>query len=432
MKLREYIINLYQELGIDSDANKIVYEYYDDLKSEGILAEGMEKESYKRYCRSIRQFIEQKQLYNNDVDGENDVANFNTKLHRENQRLKDLRRIETKEVREQERIQNALLEVNNELLKLLEKQNLTKFTKEHPVKDVEHYGVINLSDLHLNELINSESIKNKYDFEIASKRLKKLAHNSKKIFSQYKIKTVLLALTGDLLNSDRRLDEMLSMATNRTQATLLSSYLLEQFILDLNKSFNIKIATVIGNESRVNPEFAFTEIIASDSYDIMIHNILKIMFKNCKGVEFIEGGIIEKVVSLGGFNILLLHGDKLNQGSLERSIHGKMAKYSQQGTVIDYVLFGHLHETRISDFYARSASLCGGNAYSDEGLNLISKASQNIFIVNAKHKDIHGIKIDLQNTDDIEGYNIIKELESYNAKSLDKLRETKVIVQVVI
>lgn len=430
MKLREYIINLYQQLGVGEDSNKQVYEYYDTLRNEGLLSEDVEKDSFKRYCRNIRQFVDQKNLYSQD--SENDVANFNTKLHRENQRLKDLRRIETKEVREQERIQNALLEVNNELIKQLEKQNLTKFTKEYNVKDSTHYGIINLSDLHLNELVNAESISNKYDFNIASQRLKKLAHNSKKLFSQYKIKTVLLALTGDMLNSDKRLDEMLSMATNRTQATLLSCYLLAQFILDLNKNFNIKIASVVGNESRVNPEYAFTELIASDSYDVMIHNILKIMFKDCKGIEFIGGGIIEKVVSLDEFNILLLHGDKLNQSSLERSIHSKMAKYSQQGISIDYVIFGHLHESRISDFYARSSSLVGSNSYSDEGLNLISKASQNIFIVDSKAKDIHAIKVDLQNVNDIIGYNIIKELEAYNAKALDKLKDNKVIVQVII
>jgi len=430
--LREKIIELYNEYGIDSSSNKLVYEHYNELKNEGFIGEDTSELSFQKYACIIRRYIEQKGLY--ILDDENDLADFNSKLHRENQRLKDLRRIETKDTREQERLTNALLEANNELLKVIEKHSvqLQKTTKEHSVKDTEHYGVINLSDLHLNELINSESISNKFDFDIASKRLKKLAINAKKMFASYKVKTILIAMTGDLLNSDRRLDELLSMATNRTQATLLSCYLLQQFILDLNKSFNIKIASVIGNESRVREEYGFSEIIASDSYDVMIENILKIMFKNCKGIDFVLGGPIEKVVSLNGFTILMLHGDKLNQTSLERSIYSKIAKYAHKDVRVDYVLFGHLHEARISDYYARCASLAGGNAYSDEGLNLISKASQNIFIIDSKNKDIHGIKVDLQNTNDIVGYNIIKELEAYNAKSNNKLHESKVIVQVVV
>jgi hypothetical protein len=63
---------------------------------------------------------------------------------------------------------------------------------------------------------------------------------------------------------------------------------------------------------------------------------------------------------------------------------------------------------------------------------LISKASQNIFIINAKAKDIHGMKVDLQSTEGYVGYNIDKELEAYNSKSVSKLHENKVLIQVVV
>jgi predicted phosphodiesterase len=355
-------------------------------------------------------------------------------LHKDNQRLKDLRRIDSKLLREDIRTSNVLEELNKSFIKLLENNNLKSFTKQHkaPNDKVLSYGVINLTDLHFNELISAESISNKYDFDIAGKRLKKLANHAKKIFNSYGIKDILLACTGDFLNSDRRQEEKMSMATNRTQATLLSCYLLEQFIIDLNDSFNIKIASVIGNESRVNDDYAYAEIIASDNYDMMIESILRIMFKNCKGVSFVDGGKIEKVVSLGGVNILLLHGDKLSHSSIDRAIYSKMAKYAHKGIIIDYVLFGHLHEAMVSDYFARGSSLAGGNSYSDEGLNLISKASQNIFIIEPKAKDIHGIKVCLQNIKDIIGYDINKNLEAYNAKSVSKLHDSKTILQIVL
>lgn len=423
---KEIILRMFEEHGIMSIKDIDVNPYYDEAIENH--NSNMTLKSFKQYCNHVRQQLELEKIYYEDDQHKLDTPKHNIKLHRENQRLKDLRRIENNDLRNKERYENALIELNTELINLLQKNDLSKFTKLHDVKsNSANYGVIHLTDLHFNELIDSVSIDNKYDFTIASKRLHKLAQQAKKLFNAYNIKTIVLADTGDFLNSDRRLDEKLSMATNRTQATLLACYLLEQFILDLNKSFNVNITYVVGNESRVNEDYGFSEIIASDSYDTMIHSILKIMFKNCKGIKFLDSGPIETVVSLGQdndvFNILLLHGDKISHTNLERSIYSKIAKYSHKKIVIDYVLFGHLHETRIADYYARGASLAGGNAYSEEGLNLISKASQNIFIIQPKTKDIIGCKIDLQNVDDIQGYSVINALEAYNAKSVTKLNE---------
>ena len=42
------------------------------------------------------------------------------------------------------------------------------------------------------------------------------------------------------------------------------------------------------------------------------------------------------------------------------------------------------------------------------------------------------MKIDLQNTDNIDGYDIVKELEAYNAKSVDKLKPQTAVFQVVV
>ena len=70
-------------------------------------------------------------------------------------------------------------------------------------------------------------------------------------FKSRSITNVLLVQSGDLLNSDRRLDELLSMATNRAKATFLAVAIVQQVILDLNEHFNVSVASVTGNESRV-------------------------------------------------------------------------------------------------------------------------------------------------------------------------------------
>ena len=84
----------------------------------------------------------------------------------------------------------------------------------------------------------------------------------------------------------------------------------------------------------------------------------------------------------------------------------------------------------ITDNLSRGSSLVGSNAYSENALNLTGRAAQNIYIFTKEGR--HDISIDLQDTFNYEGYDIKKELEAYNAKSLKKTAQNKTIFQVVI
>jgi predicted phosphodiesterase len=420
--LREKIVEKIQEIGFVDDLNKRLYDCYEDFCDED-----MSLQAFKMYCGKIKkQYIESGYLPN-DKKEEFDLFYHNNDMVKKNQILQDKNRILTKQSRESNRVLNALEELSSEISKNLSEVNLKEITIKHNTDNTnQYYGIVHLTDLHANELI--DICQNKYDFEIMSKRLKKFAIEIKRNFNSYGIKNILIANTGDFLNSDRRLDEKLSMASNRSKATIQVVYLLEQFILDLNKSFNINIATVIGNESRVSDEMTFSENIASDNYDVMIDNMLRMLFKNCEGINFINGSYIEKYIKIGNFGLFLSHGSSFSV-SPEKAIYSKMAKYSQEGKNIDYALFGHIHSAFVSDYFSRGASLSGGNSYSDIGLNLISRASQNIIIINTENKERHGIKIDLQ-VSDIEGYNIFNNCCEYNPTK--NLSDFKTIIEIVI
>jgi len=352
----------------------------------------------------------------------------NVKYKQQTQRYMDTSRIERKAFREHARISNALEGYTAELCNLL---------TEIPITTVHHNdfksacgaaGVIQLSDLHLNELIDTKG--NRFDFTIASKRLKRLANKAIVYFQANHIREVVIAITGDCLNSDRRLDELLNQSTNRAKATILAFHLLEQFIVHLNQHFNITLISVSGNESRAKDEMGYSEILASDSYDYTLFNMLRIAFRGKEGVTYVDGRAMEEVINIAGQNILLMHGLAVKH-DIEKSIQQTMGRYSAQGLHIDYVFIGHIHSARIGDLYARSSSLCGANGYSDYALNLAGRASQNIaiFYTDRSH-DV--MKIDLQNVDHIEGYPIAHEIEAYNAKSADKLHEKKVVFQIIV
>jgi len=351
----------------------------------------------------------------------------NVRLAKQKQALQDKNRIANKTFREYARIENAIEAYSEQLVKMFKKNKLHKRVSSSKL-NTSAAGVIQLSDVHFNELISLRD--NKYDFKVAARRLKHLVSKSKVYFKAYGITNVLVALTGDLMNSDRRLDELLNEATNRSQATFLAVDLLQQFLRELHKDFNVSVACVTGNEGRVNKEPGWSPIVATDNYDFTIFNILKYIF-NESDITFIDGDPTELIVEVAGQNLLLMHGNcSIRHAALDKSINQVIGRFAMKGVRVDYVIMGHVHSASVGDNYARSASLAGANDYSDKGLNLISRASQNCYIF-YKDGNRDGIKIDLQNVPK-EGYEIDGSLAAYNAKSASKNHKNKTIVQVVI
>ena len=369
-------------------------------KKENILSEvkknTSKKEIVKNYSVSLR--------YINDLIQKEKINEELYKNQLTIQKLRDTQRIERKIKREDYRQNNSNEEYLSEISRNLKNFQLPdlKVHRKSNYKE-EFEGIFQLSDLHFNEII-SDLYENQYDFDIASRRLKKYVKMATNIFKNFSIKKVLIAMTGDILGSDRRADEKLNQATNRSKATIISVFLLEQVIRELNANFDIKIAMVCGNESRVY-EPGDSDIVFSDNYDFMLYYFLKTIFRNNQDIFFDpeNENIYRKIIKINGKNILFLHGHNIGKSNTETDIIKLQGQLSSTCNVpLDYVIFGHIHQCQIADFYARSSSLSGGNAYSTNNLKLISRASQNIHLVSKK--SIMSIKIDLQNVDDVFGY----------------------------
>ena len=281
--------------------------------------------------------------------------------------------------------------------------------------------------MHFNELIDLEH--NQYDFSVASKRCKYFVKRAISFFKSQGVTNMLIAMTGDLLNSDRRLDELLSMATNRAKATFLAVDIFQQIILELNKEFNVSVAAVTGNESRVKDNWGWSKMMASDNYDFTIFKTLEYIFRE-SDINFINGDPTELVVEVAGQNLLMLHGNGAIKRGLDTSVTQLMGRYKARGINVDYVIFGHVHSARVGDTFSRSSSMVGANDYSEKALNLAGRASQNCYIF-YENGNRDGIKIDLQNYDD-DMYDIDESLEAYNAKSHDKVNQGTTIFKVVV
>jgi predicted phosphodiesterase len=283
--------------------------------------------------------------------------------------------------------------------------------------------IVQLADLHLNELVDLDD--NKYDFYVAASRLEKYANEAKMMAAIKEVDEILVAMTGDILNSDRRTDELLNAATNRAHASVLATKLIANFIMDLNSVANVAIISVTGNESRVREEFSLDNFLVSDSYDFLIYSMLKMLLENKDGVRFIKSDSYEAIVRINGANILLMHGTTVRKDT-QQSIQQLIGKYAVKGNRIDYVIFGHIHFANVTDLYSRSGSLVGQNTYADRELNLISQASQIIHIIDADGS-ISNYRVNLQNADDYVGYEITSDYDAYEPRLSNYSSKNKII-----
>lgn len=365
--------------------------------------------------------------------GDKELIAENVKLAKQKQKAQDNNRISNKAFREHARVENAveefaraILEQNKLFSKELRKINIKNYK---PSKNNSIVGVIHMTDVHGNELIDLPH--NKYDFKILAKRMKKHVSESLRYFQFRGVSKVLIALTGDLLNSDRRLDELLSASTNRAKATVLMIHILKQAILEVRDKYPVDIISVVGNESRANKEMTFSNEALSDNYDFTIVAQLKQIFEfaKIKDVNFKSYQNVKEVVKIGEQKWLISHN--LNGAvDSQTKTQSEIGMYSLMGHHIDFSIGGHIHATRITDFSARSSSMAGSNSYNENALGLVGRAAQNCYVVEGKNRFMQ--INDLQHVDDVAGYEIVSQLEAYNAKSADKLKKNVAIMQVVI
>jgi len=362
-----------------------------------------------------------KQIFTNEVLVEN------VRLAKEKQEYQDSNRIERKAFRSHARLENVITNLNKAVVEEFDKINWKiKKTIQPNLSLSGNQAIVQLSDTHFNELVDLEG--NRYDFDIASKRMALYALEIKKQLKSYNIKKVIFAMTGDLINSDRRLDEKLNMSTNRMTAAMIATNLIQYFIQDLMEACDqMDVVYVTGNESRAF-EYGFTNMVVTDNYDSVIFNMLNLVFKNSDCVKFIDTNPVETIICVNSKNILLTHGASLGQAT-QANIQKIIGKYSSKGITIDFVLFGHIHFANIGDIFARSGSLVGENTYSTFALDLNSKASQNMHIVK-ENGTINNVRIELQNTDNVDGYPIQTDLDQYDAKPASKMYERFNIVKI--
>ena len=381
-----------------------------------------------RKTDSIRRTIS-KWIYKANIDDE--LVEQNVKLAKQKQKQQDTNRIERKSFREYARVENAVNELSSALVKQLSiyAKDLSNKINVLDCGIVDGgVGVIQITDTHANELIDLKH--NQYNFDILSKRLKKQVSESLAYFKYRGVEKVLIAFTGDLINSSRRLDEILNQATNNAKGCVLMSHILTQAILHVREHYKVDIISVLGNESRISKEMTFSNEAFSENYDLIIVSMCKqaIELAGIDGIKFHSIDKMETTIDFGSQRWLFAH-DVSKFTSKQEKTQSVIGRYHLSGEPIDFVCGGHIHAHRGTDYSCRSGSLSGSNTYNEHALNLQGRASALCYVVNGKERFYQYIDCQYYNND---GYEVLSQLKAYNIKSSSKLKEETTIHRIVI
>jgi len=305
------------------------------------------------------------------------LAEEYTNLRKKYQNMQDKLRIERKFIRKQSREDN-IREILLDNLSEVEKFN---FEQYNPIENEKYEElIIQISDTHIGQYIEG-----KYNYKIAKERLIKYFSKAKRVAREKGITDITIAFTGDVFNLDHVMDKLLTNEKVRSESLKIGFEMFSSCIdMLLREDFNVKLVGILGNESRVNSHEYMSNVtkLAVDSFDYMLFILLHTRYS--ERVTFLNlCDEIEAVIEVNGKNIVLLHGHRLKHSQLIKEISAlKLRLFQKTDKMIDFACFGHIHQTLVTPYFARSGSLVGGDEYSSIGLNIpMSRASQNLIVV---------------------------------------------------
>lgn len=253
--------------------------------------------------------------------------------------------------------------------------------------------IVQLSDLHIGKMFSN--FNNSYNYEIAKKRLDKYCESVLLCAYNNGANKVIIVNTGDNINLDHRLDQLKESEFVRGEALVKAYELIVNFIKRLSESVDITYCSVVGNESRFDGKEFHTnsEDRIKDNFDYVLHKMIQ---ATCNIPIIGDCDKFYQILNIKSKNIAVFHGDKIEQKNLTSNLLNlKTRILEEQGILIDYFIFGHIHETLISNNFARSASIVGSDSYSSTGLNIANNdISQLIHVV--KDDSIQTIRIELK------------------------------------
>lgn len=285
-----------------------------------------------------------------------DILNEHRKLLRDDARL--------------ERLKESVKEAANMLPKLADIPSYIKSGNY----DTE--AVLMLSDLHIGMFINSFS--NVYNFEVAKRRLDKLADDTIKYCQLNKVKRLNVVNLGDLIYGIIHITIRLQEEFDAIDQTMKAAELVANMLNKLQSAApEVIYRSCTDNHSR---------LVADKNQAIEKENLYRIMD------WFIEERLKDTTVKFGHDNLSPVLGKfRLINGKMVMFAHGHLNRpnTSFQDFIgateeyVHYVLLGHYHSEKVKTFQNMkvfiNGSICGTDPYA-EGMMKFTRPAQTLLV----------------------------------------------------
>ena len=280
----------------------------------------------------------------------------------------------TKKLSDQRREYNKILtsdaRADHLTEKLIEAANLV------PLEDYSNIFVVNpnrsnheallcLSDWHFGQVSNN--IWNEYNVDICKQRVGRLFDKVVSSMQQHGVKTLNIALLGDLINGSIHVSSRVASEENTCEQLMHVSEMLANFINEISIYVDkINVYSTYGNHARTiqNKD----DSIHSDNLERVIPWWIRERLKYNQKIHVVDSDYYEFIyMQICGYNIVCTHGDLdqiKNFGMVVNTIFTK--KY---GKSIDYTFNGDKHHLEAFEQFGIESALIGSLCGTDEYAN---------------------------------------------------------------
>lgn len=234
--------------------------------------------------------------------------------------------------------------------------------------------VIVASDWHIEETVTAAITNglNEYNLDIAQESVKQFFSKSCDKINEAKehkeVKTVVVALLGDIINGVLRAEDLESNQTSSVDALTLARSLIYSGIKALVRASgcNIRVICCVGNHGRLTEKIHFSNQV-HQSLEYLLYKTLERDFRDYEKVTFVVSEAPYVIQPIFGVRVRFHHGHSIKfHGGIGGIAVPVLRKIAQMNTIeeADLDVIGHFHTSQMFSNVIVNGSLVGSNGFS--------------------------------------------------------------------
>ena len=291
-------------------------------------------------------------------------------------------------IREEIRIDNLIEEIKLAVSKI---NDLPPITIKPISTNSDKEAVLLLSDLHIG--VDCDNYYNKYDKDIAFKRLSQLSKNIIKYCTSLKINKLNVLNLGDLIHGIIHTNARIENQMDVAEQIMIASEYISQFLNSLTYlGIEITYRSVYDNHSRAIADK--NQHIEKEQFSRIIDWYIEERLKNT-GIKFIndniDGGIGK--FKIFGKSLMFAHGHQDGRNGSFQNFIGLTKEW------VDYICLAHYHNPAVKDYQGCKVFINGSIVGTEQyafGRRLFSTPSQKLIIFEKNNENIIDIDIGLK------------------------------------